>query len=256
MLFIAGLPKSGTTWLEQMVGALAPHRPWILPDATRYEYATGGSHDYDLPPTFSKRVQGMLVVTKMHVHGSLRNIEILRGADIHPIVLHRDLRDVAVSYCHYVVNTPWHPDHSRYRGLSLDRRLERFGHELLTDYVQWIQSWRVGLDSCNAIEFQYEDMLSDPHAVLAKVNDHWQLGTTAEQQAEVIEAHSFKRMSRGRSAGQTDSGAFVRTGVAGDWQRHFNAPLRTLYGSICGELLVELGYEPDDAWCGSEVSGD
>ncbi|MEE2719260.1 MAG: sulfotransferase domain-containing protein [Planctomycetota bacterium] len=250
VLFIAGLPKSGTTWLEQMVEALAPHRPWILPDATGHEYRTGGSHDFDLPSDFPDRVDGMLTVIKMHVHGSERNIDVLRRAGIRPIVLHRDLRDVAVSYCHYVGNTPWHPDHGPYRRLSLTERLERFGRELLPAYCDWIRTWQGGLERCNAIELRYEDMLLDPHGVLGRVNDHWQLGASAQQQSDVIEAYSFKRMSRGRESGQDDSKAFVRKGVAGDWCKEFTPSLRTLYGSICGDLLIDLGHESDHAWHG------
>ena len=76
VIFIAGLPKSGTTWLKKMLTSYPGFHELLIPDVTAYELASGGSHDYDLPADMFSRFSKMLVVTKMHVHGSPHNVEL------------------------------------------------------------------------------------------------------------------------------------------------------------------------------------
>src|SRR5690606_39580963 len=61
----------------------------LIPDVARWELAEGGSHDYDLPEDTFARLEGMLVVMKMHVHGSPWNVELLRRFRVPYVVLHQ-----------------------------------------------------------------------------------------------------------------------------------------------------------------------
>lgn len=49
ILFIAGLPKSGTTWVAKMVSSYPGFGEILILDQTLYDLATDGSHDYDIP---------------------------------------------------------------------------------------------------------------------------------------------------------------------------------------------------------------
>src|SRR4249920_3395430 len=82
VLFIAGLPKSGTTWLERMVASYPGFHEVTIPTAYRHELATGGTHDYELPEDMFSWFKDMLVVTKMHVHGSPHNVGLIRAAGV------------------------------------------------------------------------------------------------------------------------------------------------------------------------------
>ncbi|MHC4947860.1 MAG: sulfotransferase domain-containing protein [Planctomycetota bacterium] len=248
ILFIAGLPKSGTTWLEKMVSSYGGFHEYLLPDVARHELATGGSHDYELPDDLFARLEGMLVLTKMHVHGSPHNARVLREAGVPYVVLYRDLRDVAVSNFFYVRNTPWHPEHPHYRRASVEAGLLLFAERTLPAYVEWVRSWHANRDPELSRVVRYEQMLADPVAIMTSVADHFGLDASPETVRSVVDAHSFQRMSGGRDAGEASDRAFVRKGVAGDWVNHFTPAVRAAYGRVIGDFLVEHGYEPDLGW--------
>ncbi len=161
VLFIAGLPKSGTTWLERMLSSYPGFHDLLIPDVAAYELATGGSHDYDLPRDMFVRFKNMLVVTKMHVHGSPHNVALLHTASVKYVVLYRDLRDVALSHYFYVRQTPWHPEYPLYATLGVSDALLTFADQLLLPFIDWIRSWRQHGDPEMSLVLSYEEMLAD-----------------------------------------------------------------------------------------------
>lgn len=130
-LFVAGLPKSGTTWMESMLASYPGFREITVPEPIEYEVETGGSHDFDFPSNLFARMEETLGVLKLHVHGSAHNAQILKEADVPYLIMYRDLRDVAVSHVFYVQRTPWHPEHPDYKGLSIEEGLQHFGKTLI-----------------------------------------------------------------------------------------------------------------------------
>lgn len=248
VLFIAGLPKSGTTWLKKMITSYPGFHELLIPDVTPYELATGGSHDYDLPPDMFSRFENMLVVTKMHVHGSHHNVEVLRSAGVKYVVLYRDLRDVAVSHYFYVRKTPLHPEYPLYSKLSLAEGLATFAERTLLAFADWVRSWHENRDPEMSIEIRYEQMLSDTVGVMTRIAEHFQLDSSPETINKIVGAHSFQRLSGGRNRGEMDSGSFFRKGVAGDWENHFTPELKETYKKLIGDFLIEFGYEQDYLW--------
>ena len=248
VLFIAGLPKSGTTWLERMISAWPGYHELLIPDVAAHELRAGGSHDYELPENAFSRMRGMLVLTKMHVHGSAHNARVLREAGVPYAVLFRDLRDVAVSNFFYVRNTPWHPEHPVYAGLDVADGLAVFAERTLPSYADWVRGWRDNRDPERSIVLRYEEMLDDVRACLVRTAELFGLDASAERIDEIAAAHDFRAMSGGRGAGQADDGSFVRKGVAGDWANHFTPDLKEIYKDAIGEFLIEFGYERDLSW--------
>jgi len=248
IVFIAGLPKSGTTWLEKMVSSFPGYSHALIPQVARYELNTGGSHDYELPDDIFNRFNEMLVVTKMHVHGSEHNVEVLRKAGVRYAIMYRDLRDVAVSHYHYVRRTPWHPEYLFYRSLALEEGLRAFAEKTLPAFAQWVRSWDRRRDPTMSIVIRYEEMLADAERILSQVNSHFELNADGELITRLVEEHSFSRLSGGRCPGETNNKSFFRNGTSGGWKKHFNQDLRDLYKQIIGDFLIEYGYEQDRSW--------
>lgn len=247
-LFIAGLPKSATTWLKKMLSSYPGFHELLIPDVAAYELATGGSHDYELPEDMFSRFKDMLVVTKMHVHGSPHNVKLLREAGVKYVVLYRDLRDVAVSHYFYVRQTPWHPGCPVYKDLSVQEGLATFADRLLVPFADWIRSWHRNRDPEMSLELRYEEILADTVGVMTRVAEHFELDSSLETINEIVEAHSFQRLSGGRSRGQESRNSFFRKGKAGDWKNHFTPELRETYKELIGDFLIEFGYEQDYSW--------
>lgn len=243
LLFVAGLPKSGTTWLERMLSDFPGFSDLLIPDVASFELRTGGSHDYELPDNLFSRFDGLLVLTKMHVHGSPHNAALLKRANLRYAVLYRDLRDVALSYFFYVRQTPWHPEYPLYRGLALERGLERFADTLLPAYMAWVRSWRANRDPDLSLELRYEEMLAAPRETLARVAEHFRLNATPDEIDTIVDRHSFKRVAQGRDQGQQSESSFFRKGIAGDWKNQFTPRLVDLYEERMGDFLDETGYE-------------
>lgn len=247
-VFVAGLPKSGTTWLEKMLGCYLGFHEVMIPEVAAHEMRTGGSHDYDLPDDMFSRFGGALAVCKMHVHGSAHNVRLLHEAGLPYTVLFRDLRDVAVSNFFYVRNTPWHPEHPVYAGVDITEGLRLFATRTIGAYADWVRSWHERRDPQRSLELRYEQMLADPRGTLERVADLYRLPRDEATIASILEATSFRAMSGGRDSGQDNSGAFVRKGVAGDWKNHFDEPTKDLYKDEIGGFLIDFGYEKDTDW--------
>lgn len=244
ILFVAGLPKSGSTWLERMLASYPGWNELLIPEVARFEMRSGGSHHYPLPADTFTRFAQMLVLTKMHVPGTPHNVALLRASAVPYVVLFRDLRDVAVSHYHYVRNTPWHPEYRAYAALDLDGGLHHFARTLLPAYVDWIRTWRANRDPELSLEVRYESMLEDPHAHLSAILDLFGLPADAQRVAEIVEAQSFKRLSGGRERGEANTKSFFRSGKAGGWREVFTPAHTAAFQEHAGALFEKLGYPP------------
>jgi hypothetical protein len=243
IVFIAGLPKSGTTWLKKMVAGYPGFHEVMIPEVAAYELAAGGSHDYELPADVFSRLGDTLALIKMHVHGSAHNASLLAAHEVPYVVLYRDLRDVAISYFFYVRQTPWHPDFRRFESLDLAQGLRRFAEYPLPEYVTWIDSWRRNVDPRLGLTLRYEDLLHDTPVWFGRVADHFGLDTSADTVDRIVAANAFSAVSGGRGRGEEDQQNFLRKGVSGEWRRRFPADVLAHYQSIIGDFMAGLGYD-------------
>ena len=241
LLFVAGMPKSGSTWLGQMIASYPGYREVLLPEASFAELRGESGHLFELPRKGLDRFDGCLVLTKMHCPGSPANVEILREARVPYVVLYRDPRDVAVSYAHYVKTTPWHIDYPAMRHLDVTEGVRFFIRTRLPEFARWMRSWRENRDPGCSLMLSYEEMLDDPRSALLRVFSLFGLEAGEDTVARILEDHRF-------DAGKAGGGTFFRKGVAGDWRNHFDAELKREFNAEAGDLLVEFGYEKDQAW--------
>ena len=252
ILYIAGLPKSGSTWIERMVASYPGFHEYLLPDVARHELETGGSHDFELPDGMFDHLKDMLVLTKMHSHGSPNNVKVLRDAGINYVILHRDLRDVAVSYHFYVRNTPWHPEYKYHYKVTTQEGISTFGTRMLPAYVDWVRSWKENADPECSIQIRYEEMLIDPIIGMTRIAKLFGLDSSTSTIERIVKEYNFKKMSGGRDRGDSSYTAFTRKGIAGDWKNHFTSELREQFGKLIAGLLIETADEQDDSWVTKE----
>lgn len=237
-LFVAGLPKSGTTWLESMLRSWQGFHAMGHPANTAWELSHGGSHRFEIPSGFFGAFDGGLCVVKLHCHGSANNVQRLAEANIPYVVLYRDLRDAAVSHTFYVKRTPWHPEYPVYKDLDVQQGLAHFGRTLLPEWRDWIRSWRSNADPSTSLVLSYEGMKKDP---IGSMQDVAKVFALPEESLEsIVESCSFDNMKKG--------GSFFRKGGSGDWVNHFSPELRQQYAEVIGTDLIEWGYENDQNW--------
>ncbi len=243
LLFVAGMPKSGTTWLERMLSAYPGYQDLLIPAATFAELRGEAGHLFELPAHAFARLRRCLVLTKMHCPGSSGNASVLREAGAPHVILYRDPRDVAVSYVHYVKDTPWHEDFPALRDLSLADALQFFLRRRLPEFAHWMRSWQEHRDPDNSLMLSYEELLADPTAALTRILHLFGLEAGEDLVRDLVERNRFEAS---RSSGE--GGGFFRKGVAGDWRNHFDETLKHTFREVDADLLVEFGYEAGSEW--------
>jgi hypothetical protein len=120
------------------------------------------------------------------------------------------------------------------------------------------------------LEVRYEDLRgSDGAAQLRSVFEFCGVSLTAEEVGATIDAHSFERMQQSEQVSSSlllggegatldstkqEPAGFFRKGKVGSWRDEWSIADRRSFTAVGGALLVELGYEPDDAWIGASAT--
>jgi hypothetical protein len=241
-VFVAGLPKSGTTWLENMISNhlnLTQIMPYKI---TSYELENKESIHYQYDEKFFDYREKGQYFTKLHTDGSDNNIKVLKDLSIKHVLMYRDMRDVAISYVSYVRSTPWHPIHLEYRDLTLEHGLKKFANENAKDWMNWILEWEKNSDKNLTAVVRYEDLLLEPSKILQNILRFLDSDVDEKDIATLINKYSFLNMKN-----QTKS-SFFNSGKSGKWKNKFDNDMKNLYKEKIGKELIELKYEEDLKW--------
>jgi len=242
-VFVVGYPKSGTTWVCQLLADLL-----------------------QLPfPRYSLLPVGCPAV----VHGHERVWPSYRRC---AYVL-RDGRDVMASMYFYLARQI--PDGP---SPAVPRRLRRYfpditdKHDTRANFpaflraqfehphaarVHWGRHVESALqnDRAGVARIRYEDLLDDGPGTLAAAAERITgEAPDPERVAATIAKFAFSRQA-GRSSGEEDRSSFLRKGRAGDWVNHFTPEAAQIFDRYAGESLVAAGYEPDRSWVGRVGDG-
>lgn len=239
MWFAGGFPKSGTSWVADLMGtALGVPMP----------------REYQLP-----------IMMRSVVHGHWRYDPRMTPA----VYVRRDGRDVMVSYYFFLMRAleldrnptvkrglveifdglfgpGWDPDDSRG---NMPRFVEYLmGEAPFTKGLAWHQHIDDWWDRPRVGHVTYEELQADTASTLARG-----LSTASGEPFDLELAeiaarrYDFSRAA-GRRQGQEDRGSFHRKGIVGDWRNHFTAEAGEVFDSYAGDALVEFGYEADRDW--------
>lgn len=91
-------------------------------------------------------------------------------------------------------------------------------------------------------ELFYEELVADPLARTGELLEFLGMEASDQEALQCVENASFKMLSGGREPGEADERSFYRKGVVGDWKNHFDPALSSRFEQIAGDALRELGY--------------
>lgn len=271
LLFIIGSPRSGTTWLQTMVGAHPMvcttveltlfsnyTAPWIKAWNDESANIKNGLWHQGIPFLWSEdefylflreflaKVYDKVIATKPQATHILdkqpyysRYVE-----DIHRLVpnarfIHviRDGRDVACS-------------------LMAAQRTMGFGTDTVESSArEWKECVEAAQKARNYpgqyLEVRYESLLNDGVNTLSRVFEFAGLPLSPPQAAQLLSDHGFEKMKATRMAPVKDikepAGHF-RKGNAGSWTQELGPVRRYAFDKIAGDLLIELGYATEGWW--------
>lgn len=241
LLFVAGFPKSGSSWFAQMLASLPGFREYAP-----VEWATQTSDEWSpVNPLYEDvffEFRYRLAVVKGHTWATEENVHRLRKAGRPYFITVRDPRDQMISAYWYIRRQPIHWDYEKTNALSLreyiTHKLESGEHE--REELDWLRDWlrRKG-DLARLV--RYEDLLDGAESVMEEVFRHAGMEVSPETVHRIVDAHRFENET-GRARGAEDTDSFARKGVAGEWKEVFTDEQRRLYAEVGEDVIRALGY--------------
>jgi hypothetical protein len=248
IIFIAGLPKAGTTWVETQLANVPGYnlRPVVEHKGVVTEHNINDRVFSDLP-TYGYSI------LKLHTRCTDQNLAVIRRHVPRFMIMIRDLRDMCISAYFHVRHQPDHADFERYNRLSeAEGLMHRIGITA-ESYIPWIRdALHVAKnDPEHVLLVRYEDLNENPDIQFRRIFGFFGLPVT-EELIRSLEASKIKKdldigKVRAESVGLRMKST-ARKGIVGDWQNHFAAEHKIKFKDLCGPILVESGYETDDKW--------
>jgi hypothetical protein len=193
-----------------------------------------------------------------YLHSRNFNRARLEGTPFRGSHMIRDPRDVVVSAYHYHrwTDEAWvHRPREELGGRSYQEHLNAVDlHEgLLAEIhrsleITIVDMGRWDYDQDEFLELRYEDVIADEAAAFESLFEHWGLSDEASAIArQAVEDASFRKQA-GRKVGEAADRSHLRSGEPGEWRTTFAPEHVALFKEVAGDVLVRLGYEPDDRW--------
>ncbi len=240
VVYIAGLPKSGSTWLRNMFCS--------IPGFNAFQPYHVTPTDYSLREDTFRAYDHLLAVLQLHTYWSPENEAILKREGLRYAVIYRDIRDAATSWYFFVSNVREnHYLRSEVAHLSFEEGINYYIDHFLASEVRWIRDWRAHRDPAMSYEITYEKLRADTLGVFGAAS-RFICGPLPDAVVEhAVASNTFERVS-GRAPGQENQNSFQRKGISGDWRNKFSEEHKARFKEIAGDLLIELGYEKDYNW--------
>ena len=232
-VFIASYPKSGTTWLQNIVFELASNGNIDLDHISNYcpfyEAESIWTFSEEGTPTLEKisEYQQRLGLQIFNTH-LLPSMLPMQGKEKY-IYIVRNPKDVCTSYYRHLSSQA--VEDGGYKG-TLDQFVDEWCNGEIA-YGTWrnhVSNWETEKSNPALLFLQYEELKKDLKANVTKISEHLGLKRTEEEVQRVVEASSFQRMRANqakfhpRSVQWRDqSFNFLRKGIVGDSQNLLRA---------------------------------
>ena len=268
VFFVAGLPRSGTTWLQQMLNAhpellclgeshfINDMVPGIYNLLWKFTQARKNPDRTWAPGVVGPRVEHILPVirtafaalaaanlgdtdlTRLRAIGE-KNPDNLYNAErmwrLYPearmIHIIRDPRDGAVS------------GFARFRA-RLDKTLTRPAYVAAysKDWAARLTKVREVARGHQYLEIRYEDLHADTSARAAEIFRFVGVSDDPADVAVATEASSFERLSGGRKQGEVDQTSHYRRGEVEGWRDEMTAEEIAAAEHAAGRMMAAMGY--------------
>ena len=228
-IFIAGYPKSGNTWFQDLVAGLVfgilsdKSHPKLIADLVPDVHENKNYYKRYQTPTFFKTHHKPLP--------QYRNV----------VYLLRDGRDAMVSYWHHV---------NAIQGRKVDfQTMVRTGKDLYPcKWHEHVTAWMANPYGARMILIKYEDLLTEPVRQLERFCAFSGIEVDAAYLEMIGDRTSFKKLQarekrKGETSGQWPKDKlFYRRGMAGSFRDEMPEEVLQAFLADAGETLKKQGY--------------
>ncbi len=228
--------KAGSQWVYAVLATLAKDRI-VTPEAGAAHCTRGGI------------ASGMIYPCVYLKQEQFRKVNKPKASKCFIVI--RDLRDTLVSQyfsvkaSHKIMNAQMQKTRDRLNSMCQSDGLMLVNNNLVYISADIQKSW-CGKKKKHLL-VRYEDLIADEHKAFNVIFDYCGFSPDPDVRGKAIEAHSFEKRT-GRKRGEEDAGSHHRKGIAGDWRNYFDDKLKNAFKQRYAQLLIDTGYETDDAW--------
>jgi len=268
MFFVGGLPRSGTTWVQQLLNAhpqlvcLGESHFFndLVPSLTRTVEAYGKRRAVG-QDTWAPTVQGprhQLLSPMLHATFVALVQENLDGRDPAGIMAIGEKTPDNIMHLQRIWNV--FPG-ARFVNVIRDGRdgavsaFIRFRSKLPPEMTQedyaraYAEGWSTRIREARALardrryhEVRYEALHADPDNAAGALFAFLGADGSPEAVRAALDTASFEKLSGGRKRGQEDTASHYRRGEVGGWSEVLTSAEIEAFESIAGPVMDELGY--------------
>jgi len=189
-IYIAGLPKSGTTWLESILAYYLDTPSVLPPEITRFEMKMGESHNFVPKSDIFRDLGGYNCIIKTHAKKSDNLLNLLVRHDFSVILLTREINEVLESHIHYASNTKHHPDYPLLKPLDINTANEVIKMKYSDELCSWVDDWKKE----GVFHLTYDELLNNTSEVLRQILQKCNVPVSESRLQKALEHNSIERM--------------------------------------------------------------
>ncbi|KAM8763396.1 sulfotransferase family 5A, member 1 [Acanthopagrus schlegelii] len=254
-ILIASYPKSGTTWMQEMVTLISnrgdPHLSRTVPNWARAPWL---EQHYFAAVLEASSITPRVITTHLPHH--LLGLT-LQSSKAKVIYVSRNPKDVSVSFYHFHKMANFLPEPG-----TFPEFLNRFLEGTLS-YGSWfdhVKEWTSQTATMsNLLHVTYEEMSLDPHGTIKRVSSFLQCPLMEDEVNSCVKHCSFSSMKDNKMVNYTQiaeeimdhsKGSFMRKGKIGDWKNMFteeqNQYFRSVFKSKMQSCTLEFVWDEQE----------
>ena len=254
LVWCAGLPKSGTTLIEEIFDNL----PYVRQNISfnRIFYTGKLDHDHGISnEMFKHSPKDRFTFLKTHTHYEKKYEEIAVKNNLRIIISLRDLRDMLISRYYHILADKNHWLHNKIKDLnftdgfiiSLKVKETPDAPEPLNYYYFWILDWLKVSREKNFLVLWYEDYKNDPikyiNRILHYTNFEDFSATDIEKNIIVNRKKNISLEENLKIYGRQRK--TLRKGKVGEWKDLFNKKIIDYFNSNIPGSMEKIQYKND-----------
>ena len=243
-IFVVAYPKSGTTWMEQIVHLMLNNGiqgDKVLSEAVPW---VEGINRYD---GFEKLLEQQSNPRRFHSHLPYHLMPGVKLSRAKYIYVARNPKDNAISfYFHSCSKLGYDGTWDQFFNLYVQGKV---GYGSFFDHV--LDWWKASQNSDNILFLKYEDLKRDLRQAVQTVADFLELELDRDLREAIVAQSSFESMAANPKANldwvpqRPQFPKHMRKGVIGDWRNHFSPEQNEIFDLTYSNCMQDSGLHFD-----------